>query len=118
MRNKILFVLETGLFALLVYIALLNYNAQTISNFKVFTNENALELNTFFVIIACYFIGLCTGLIYSKMISGEYKKQLSMYAKKTEKLSLKNESDTDSKVALERKIASLEIALENALKKN
>ena len=50
------------------------------------------------------------------MLGQRYKDQIEFYARKNEKLSQQNEIDTDDKEALQRKIATLEIALENALK--
>ena len=46
----------------------------------------------------------------------KYREQLEFFARRSEKLAQQNEIDTDDKEALQRKIATLEIALQNALK--
>ena len=75
-----------------------------------------LVVSTFVVILISYLIGVFSGFVYSFVLGQRYKDQIEFYARKNEKLSQQNEIDTDDKEALQRKIATLEIALNNALK--
>ena len=93
-----------------------NFNAQTTSQLSISLDTNYIVLSTFFLILLFYFIGVFSGFVYSVVLGERYRDQIEFYARKTEKLSQQNEIDSDDKEALQRKIASLEIALENALK--
>ncbi len=112
----ILTVVEGILFVILIYLMLVNNNAHTTVQFSVSFDGSHIILNTMFIILLFYIIGLISGIIYSLVLGERYKTQIEFYARKTEKLSQQNEIDSDDKEALERKIASLEIALNNALK--
>ena len=117
MKNRIILsIIESILFIVLIYCLIVNYNAHTTVQFSVSFDESHIILNTMFIILLFYFIGLFSGIIYSFVLGSRYKDQIEFYARKTEKLSQQNEIDSDDKEALERKIASLEIALNNALK--
>lgn len=115
MKNIILLSLETCLFVIMVYCAVVNYQSKTIANFAVSLNGEQVVISVFLVIVLFYIVGLLSGLVYSKVLTGTYKNQLAQYAKRNEKLALKSETDSDDKEVLKRKIASLEIALDNAL---
>ncbi len=117
MKNKIfLMIIETICFLMIMYIAICNLNSNTISNISISLSGKTVILSTFFVIIGVYFAGILSGFVYSVSLGMRYKNQIEFYARKTEKLSQQNEIDSDDKEALQRKIASLEIALDNALK--
>ena len=117
MKSKIfLTVIESVLFIIMLCAVILNFNAGTTSQFSVSLTGNYLVLNTMFVVLLFYLIGLFSGFAYSIVLGERYKSQISFYARKNEKLSQQNEIDSDDKEVLQRKIASLEIALDNALK--
>ena len=118
MKNKlVLMVLESVLFCGLLYFLIANYMNKTTSGFTVtFDNSGYVVVSTFVVILVSYLIGTFSGFVYSIEIGKRYKDQIEFYARKNEKLAVQNEIDTDDKEALQRKIASLEIALQNALK--
>lgn len=117
MAKKIfLTVLESILFLIILAAALFNYKANTTANVAVALNGTVVVLSTFFVIIGAYIVGMFSGIVYSCVLGSRYKDQIEFYARKNEKLSQQNEIDTDDKEALQRKIATLEIALNNALK--
>ena len=63
-----------------------------------------------------WLLGTFCGFVYAFVLGMRYRDQIEFYARKTEKLSQQNEIDSDDKEALQRKIASLEIALDQALK--
>ena len=117
MKSKFIFIaIETVLFILLVYLLYVNYDVKTTSEFAVALKDGTVKLSTFFIILGIYFFGVFSGFVYSMVLGSRYKDQIEFYARKTEKLSVQNEIDTDEREALQRKIASLEIALDNALK--
>lgn len=117
MKNKIfLMFIETILFTGVLYFLICNLQFKTTSSLTVSFSGETVVLGTFFVLLLAYIIGVFSGFVYSFVLGARYKDQIEFYARKTEKLSQQNEIDTDDKEALQRKIASLEIALDNALK--
>ena len=118
MKNKFfLMILESILFCGLFYFFVMNINSKTTSGISIsLQNSLYVDVYTFLVILIPYMIGVFSGLVYSGILGKKYKDQIEFYARKNEKLAVQNEIDTDDKEALQRKIASLEIALENALK--
>ncbi|MBE7704315.1 MAG: hypothetical protein E7Z90_00725 [Cyanobacteria bacterium SIG29] len=118
MKNKfILMTVESVFFCILLYFLIANYASKTTAGFTVtFDSTGYMVVSTFAVILVSYLVGSFSGFVYSLVLGQRYKDQIEFYARKTEKLSVQNEIDTDNKEALQRKIASLEIALENALK--
>ena len=116
MKKIILISIETILFLGVLFLLITNFNAQTTSQLSISLDTNYIVLSTFFLILLFYFIGAFSGFVYSVVLGERYRDQIEFYARKTEKLSQQNEIDSDDKEALQRKIASLEIALENALK--
>ena len=117
MKNKIvLMVFETLFFAVLLYFLIANYMNKTTSGFTVTLDSSGyVVLSTFAVILVSYLIGAFSGFVYSFVLGQRYKDQIEFYARKNEKLAVQNEIDADDREALQRKIASLEIALNNAL---
>ena len=108
--------IETVIIAGLIYLLIVNYQAQTISGVSIgiegYTN---LVFSTLFVITGCFIAGWLAGVTFGIFPALKYKQQINAYAKRSEKLSQQKEIDADDKEALKRKIASLEIALEKAL---
>lgn len=115
-KNIFLASIESVLFVVVLFLAFVNYKANTTAQLSISTDGTIVILSTFFLIIGVYFIGVFSGFIYSVVLGSRYKDQIEFYARKNEKLSQQNEIDTDDKEALQRKIATLEIALNNALK--
>lgn len=118
MKNKVLLsILETILFCGLLYFLIVNYVQKTTAGMAVTVNSTGyVVISTFMVIFVAYIVGVFSGFVYSLVLGQRYKDQIEFYARKNEKLSQQNEIDTDDKEALQRKIATLEIALDNALK--
>ncbi len=117
MKKNIFFTcLETILFLIILYVIVVNYKINTTSQLGIDFNGTIVILSTFFVILMSYLFGVFSGIVYSFVLGNRYKDQIEFYARKNEKLSQQNEIDTDDKEALQRKIATLEIALDNALK--
>ena len=118
MKKKLfLTILETILFGGLLYFIIVNYLQKTTAGLTVANDSSGyIVVSTFVVILISYLIGVFTGFVYSVVLGQRYKDQIEFYARKNEKLSQQNEIDTDDKEALQRKIATLEIALNNALK--
>lgn len=117
MKSKFIFMtIETILFLIFLYLVIVNWGVKTTSDFAIAYNNATVQLSTFFVVIGIYFFGVFSGVVYSFVLGSRYKDQIEFYARKNEKLSVQNEIDTDEREALQRKIASLEIALNNALK--
>jgi hypothetical protein len=118
MKNKlVLLLLESVLFCGLFYLFVINFKSETISGLALsIENSKYVDVSTFFVILIPYLIGVFSGFVFSGIWGKRYKDQIEFYARKNEKLAVQNEIDTDDKEALQRKIASLEIALQNALK--
>lgn len=96
------------------YICYNNFNNAT--DVILINNSNPIAVNTALIIAILYFLGFLTGVVHSFVSKDVLKSQINFYARKNEKLSQQNEIDTDEKENLERKIATLEIALQNALK--
>ena len=117
MKGTIIFcIFESILFFILLYFMASNLTNGTNCQFALGLNGQIIEVSTLLVIFGIYIFGTVSGLVYSMIVCSRYKEQLEFYTRKTEKLSVQNEIDTDDKEALQRKIASLEIALDNALK--
>ena len=118
MKNKIvLTLLETVLFCGLLYFLIVNYMQKTTAGVSVSVDsEGFVVVSTCVIIFISYLIGVFSGFVYSIVLGQRYKDQLEFYARKNEKLAVQNEIDSDDKEALQRKIATLEIALNNALK--
>jgi uncharacterized integral membrane protein len=117
MKSKVILTsVESILFLIILFILIVNFKAQTTSALCISFSGSRVLLSTFFVIFASYVIGVVSGMVYSLVLGDRYKDQIEFYARKNEKLSQQNEIDTDDKEALQRKIATLEIALNNALK--
>lgn len=118
MKNKVvLMAVESILFCGLLYFLIANFMNKTTSGFTVtLDNSGYVVVSTFLVILLSYLVGGFSGFVYSIVLGQRYKDQIEFYARKNEKLAVQNEIDTDDKEALQRKIASLEIALQNALK--
>lgn len=118
MKSKLLILasIETILFVVMLYFFIANIQAHTASQFAASFAGDYISINTSTVIIVMWFLGVFSGFVYAFTLSNRYRDQIEFYARKTEKLSQQNEIHSDDKEALQRKIASLEIALENALK--
>ena len=118
MKNKIvLTIVEAVLFCGLLYFLIVNYMQKTTAGVTLTAdNTGYVVVSTFVVILIAYLIGVFSGFVYSIVLGQRYKDQIEFYARKNEKLAVQNEIDTDDKEALQRKIATLEIALNNALK--
>lgn len=117
MINKIFFnIVFVIILACVVYLCFSNIKAETTCQFCADLSGNMAIVGTFVVVLCCYFAGIISGIVAAFGISGKYKEQLEFYARKSEKLAQQNEIDSDDKEALQRKIATLEIALQNALK--
>lgn len=118
MKNKLfLTILETVIFCGLLYFLIVNYMQKTTAGISVANDSSGyVVVGTFVVILISYLVGVFSGFVYSLVLGQRYKDQIEFYARKNEKLSQQNEIDTDDKEALQRKIATLEIALNNALK--
>ena len=118
MKNKvILTIIETVLFCALLYFLVTNYEQKTTAGFSVsLDGTGTVVISTCVVIFVSYLVGVFSGFVYSVVLGQRYKDQIEFYARKNEKLAVQNEIDTDDKEALQRKIATLEIALNNALK--
>ena len=117
MKSKLVLIsLEVLLCCVLHYFLIANYMIKTTSGFTVtFDNSGYIVVSTFAVILVSYLIGAFSGFLYSVVLGQRYKDQIEFYARKNEKLAVQNEIDADDREALQRKIASLEIALNNAL---
>lgn len=63
-----------------------------------------------------FFIGIVTGTLFLKSYFDGKIETLNAYKRKCEKLSVQSDTDETKVQALEAKIKTLEIALENALK--
>ncbi len=116
MKNILMVILEVGLLAVLCALLLQTNMIKETLSITIPKTTITYTLSVSMVVIIGYFIGLFAGLLHSVVSSARYKNLLKQYEKRTEKLSLQNEINTDDTEVLKRKIASLEIALENALK--
>ncbi len=118
MKSKIILsAVELIVFCCVLYFLIVNFLTKTTAGFNVTADGSGyIVLSTFFVLLLGYLLGLISGILYSFVLGARYKDQLEFYARKNEKLSQQNEIDSDEREALQRKIASLEIALDNALK--
>ena len=116
LKNILMISFETILFVIMLAAAIVNYKTNTTAQFAASFDGTYVIVSTFFVIIFAYLFGLFSGFVYSLVLGTRYKDQIEFYARKNEKLSQQSEIDTDDKEVLQRKIATLEIALDNALK--
>ncbi len=117
MINKVVYnVLSVIILAVVIYLCIINWHNAATSQFCTDFNGNIIITHTYIVVITAYILGKISGIACSLSFGGRYREQLEFYARKNEKLAQQNEIDTDDKEALQRKIAALEIALDNALK--
>ena len=117
MKGKVLIlsIIETILFVIVMYFFVANIMSHTSSQFAAGINTDFITIKTATVILIMWFMGVFSGFVYAFTLSNRYRDQIEFYARKNEKLSQQNEIDLDDKEVLQRKIASLEIALQNAL---
>ena len=108
--------IEAVIFIGLMYGLYVNWKSQTICGVSIgFEGYNNLVFPTILVIFGCFAVGLFSGLLLLSILKQNYRDKIEFYARRSEKLSQQNEIEVDDKEALQRKIASLEIALEKAL---
>lgn len=116
MKKNIFVIFDVIAFLFIIYLAIVNYLGKTTAGFNFTTSEESyVVINSFLFIIIFYLIGYISGTLRSFSIGSKYKEQLTFFARRNEKLAQQNEIDSDDKEVLQRKIASLEIALNNAL---
>ncbi len=108
-------IIESIIFLGLIYGLYVNWKVQTICGVSIGLEGHDKVFATSLVILGCFLVGLISGSLFSVFAGNKYKDQLEFYARRSEKLSQQNEIEVDDKEALQRKIASLEIALEKAL---
>ena len=106
--------IQVIVFCAIIYLVCINL--QNPSNVSYLQGAPIVVLTTSSIIMASYMFGILTGAMQAIVNKNSYQSQIEFYARKNEKLSQQNEIDTDDKEALQRKIATLEIALQNALK--
>lgn len=118
MKGKfiLLMIIESIFFVVVMYLLIANYKADTYCQFTATFNGVYVSVKTSTIIFLIWLLGVFSGFVYAISLSNRYRDQIEFYARKTEKLSQQNEIDSDDKEALQRKIASLEIALDKALK--
>lgn len=116
MKRFFLMLIEFVLFCGLIYLCWVNYNANTTMEINLgLKNYASINTKTYIVILATWFVGLLSGTVSSSKTIEKYKDMIRSYSKRTDELSMQNESDYDEKEAMKRKITALEIALEKAL---
>lgn len=111
-----LMLIETVFFVIVMYLFIANYKSNTACQFSSTFDGVYVSVKTSTIILITWLLGMFSGIVYALSLSNRYRDQIEFYARKTEKLSQQNEIDSDDKEALQRKIAALEIALDNALK--
>lgn len=118
MKGKffLLILIEFVFFVAVMYCLIVNYKTDTACQFTATMNGMYVSVKTSTIIFIMWLAGVFSGFVYAISLSNRYRDQIEFYARKTEKLSQQNEIDSDDKEALQRKIASLEIALDKALK--
>jgi len=114
MKKYVLNAIPYLMAAIVIYAALVNIGNTAVIKFS--PNIPAIAFNTAHLILIVYLFGLLTCRVQSFINKGEYKNRIEFYARRNEKLAQQNEIDADDKEAMQRKIASLEIALDKALK--
>ena len=108
-----------AIFQIIILITVLYFvliNLHNVSSFSFSKTAEAASISTSMIILCVYAAGLFAGALGSLINKGAYRSQIEFYSRKNEKLQQQNEIDTDDKEVLQRKIAALEIALDNALK--
>ena len=102
--------------ASMAYFAYINLNHSTILMCP-FQGQN-IELSLFHLVAAVFVFSAVAGFSFANFIFSGKIESLLAYKRKCEKLSVQSDTDDTKLKALEAKIQTLEIALENALKKD
>jgi hypothetical protein len=97
--------------------AIQNYRADFITNIivPVFFND-PVTTRVAAIILLSYVLGGFTGVIYVMKVNAECDQAIDYYKRKIQQISSNTDADSSLIDSLQRKISSLEIALENALK--
>lgn len=114
MKRTIYIIMQIIIFIAILYFVYINID--NVSQLSYSQDSPVIKMSSALMIITSYFIGIIVATINAYGIKHGYKKQVEFYARKNEKLVEQNEIDNDNKEMLELKIASLELALKNAVK--
>lgn len=101
----------------ILIMAIQNYRADFITNIivPIFFND-PVKTRVAAIILLSYVLGGFTGVLYVMKINTECDEAIDYYKRKILQISKNADSDSSLIDSLQRKISSLEIALENALK--
>lgn len=109
------------LFLNFLFIVLLSYsvpyNYQTKATMNLSLPYISFTVETYIAIIVISILAGILGYSCAAIrLEKKYKEMSCLYSKKADELSIQNEINSDDKQTLQRKIETLEIALEQALK--
>lgn len=99
-----------------LYFAYINY--PNIVTYKCIFNQKVYNLSLGIIAMIFTVAGNMAGFLYSIVLQENIVKMCSAYQKKNENISVKSEEDSARIKTLEAKIATLETALQAALKKD
>lgn len=98
-----------------VLMAVMNYRADYFCHIIV-PFFGTFETRVAAIILLTFVLGGTTGAIYVLKVNAECDQAIDYYREKIKRISVNADSDSSLIDSLQRKIASLEIALENALR--
>ena len=110
---SVLIIVFIMLFAVLM--AVMNYRADYFCHIIV-PFFGTFETRVAAIILLTFVLGGTTGAIYVLKVNAECDQAIDYYREKIKRISVNADSDSSLIDSLQRKIASLEIALENALR--
>jgi len=114
---KLLIVIACVLIMLFVLImAIINYRADILTQIRFPLMADPVTTRMAAIILLTYVLGGFTGTIYVMKVNIECDETIDYYRNKIAQLSKNNDGDSALIDSLQRKISSLEIALQNALK--
>ena len=114
---KLLIVIACVVIMVFVLImAIINYRADILAQIRFPFMADPVTTRMAAIILLTYVLGGFTGTIYVMKVNIECDETIDYYRNKIAQLSKNNDGDSALIDSLQRKISSLEIALQNALK--
>jgi len=118
MKNNILKVLyiltEIVLFCIIVVFCIFNFDRTT--EYFCAAIQQVYSTKLIYLTLSFSVIGFILGFLFNKLLTSKVSDMCNAYQKRHESVSIQNDSDKAKIATLEAKIATLEVALESALK--
>ena len=91
-------------------------NSDTITSYYCAILKKALSIKLIYLTILFFIVGFCSGYIFNTILKSKLFKLFNAYQKRHETTQINQDNDKARIATLEAKIATLEVALDSALK--